>query len=393
LLSQPAFASDKKPAEPAEAEIAKLVRYLGSPEFRDRQTASARLLEIGPKALTALRTGTKNPDAEVARRCEGLIVQIRAADREALISGKKDLPGLAGKRFKELVGDSKASRTLFADMVDDDRRAAVAEQAAAEPVKAAKLYRDEVAWVEEAWKRKLIELDGQRLGRDPGSHFRQASYETVPPGEVVLSFFLGTFPLAAGDSDAADVNATLKATFISLANYGDTAPFRKLFVTWLENRRDPKAVTSGLYAALYGVVPEAAPVARRVASDSKSSAELLGTAVIALGNLGSAEDSPLLVSLRNDTRTYKVPEIVDKVVKRTVEVQVRDQAAAMSLLLRRTRVETYGFQITHPVVWWVSRGGRPFKTVDEFDSENDREAAHKRAWVWLDRQPKVTPKQ
>jgi hypothetical protein len=36
--------------------------------------------------------------------------------------------------------------------------------------------------------------------------------------------------------------------------------------------------------------------------------------------------------------------------------------------------------------------GRPFKTVDEFESEKDRQAAHKKAWAWLDRQPMVTPK-
>jgi hypothetical protein len=386
-LCRPSLASDKPLADPPDAEIAKLVRHLGSPEFRDRQKASVRLLEIGPTALAALRAGTENSDAEVARRCEGLVVQIRAAERDALITGKKDLPGQAGKRFKELVGDSKAARTLFADMIDDERRAAVAELAATDRAKAAKLYRGEVAWVEDVWKRKLAELDGLRLGRDPERHFRRASQEAIPPGAVVLAFFLGAYSLGVGEPDAPDVEAVLKASFVDLATLGETRPFRKLFATWLENRRDPTALRSGVDGALFAAVPEVVPVARRPAAEPKAPASVLGPALVALGNYGSLEDLPAISSFRSDTRTYQSY----KIGNRTLEVQLRDQAAAMSLLIRRTRAQSYGFQHAVLTAWWSD--ARHFKTAQEFNSDRDREAAHKKAWAWLDQQPKVTPKQ
>jgi hypothetical protein len=348
------------------------------------------LLEIGLRALPELRTGTANPDAEVASRCVELTKQIRAAEREAIISGKKNMPGEAGKRFKELVGDSKGSRTLFADMLENERRAAVAELVAADPAKATVFYRAEVAYVDQTWKKRFAELDGQAAKPQTKMKLRMASQETVPPGEVVLVFLLGSYPLPAGENDVADVESVLKASFIDLATLGGFAePFRKLFVVWLEQRRDQNAVKAGLYGALFGVIPEAAPVARRVLADKKSETSLADTAALVLGNLGSVDDLSLLEALRDDTRTY-ASVAATKVGEETVKVQVRDQATAMSLQLRKAQSFTYGFNFTQPSAWWAAQYGRPFKTVQHFDSDKEREAAHKKAWSWLDRQPKAS---
>jgi WD40 repeat protein len=61
-------------AEPAQAaEIARLIKQLGSDEFADREKASKRLGEIGEPALPALRKAAGSDDAEVRERARRLI--------------------------------------------------------------------------------------------------------------------------------------------------------------------------------------------------------------------------------------------------------------------------------------------------------------------------------
>jgi hypothetical protein len=390
IISAPsAFAAD-----PPEPDIAKLVRYLGSPEFRDRQKAQTRLLEIGPTALPELRIGTKYPDAEVARACEVLVGQIRSAERQAIISGKKDMPGNAGKRFKDLVGDSKSARTLFVDMVEDERRALVAEQAAAKPASVAPIYRAEASWVEETWKKRFAEFEGRALTPEVRVKLRRASQEAVTPGEVTLVLFLGSYALPAVEKDASDVDAVLKASFLDVANLdGFKEPFRKLFVTWLENRRDEKAVKSGLSGAMFAIIPEAVPIARRVIADPKAEASLLGTSALMLGNFGSLDDLALLEKLRNDARLYSTV-LTQKIADEVVQVQVRDQAIGMCIQLRnrKTRFETSGFEFGSPSPWWGALYSRPYKSVQQFESDKARETAHVKAWAWLERQAKEASK-
>src|SRR4051812_16046986 len=106
----PAFGADPPTVD---AEVAGLIKDLGSPRFAVRETAVQRLVELGPKAKAAVLAGTKDADPEVARRCEVALPRIQAQERKALVEGTGDWPAPAGVRFKELVGDSKEARSLF----------------------------------------------------------------------------------------------------------------------------------------------------------------------------------------------------------------------------------------------------------------------------------------
>lgn len=386
LASRPVLADEKKP-DPLDAEVAKLVRYLGSPEFNDREKAEARLMELGLKALTGLRAGFNHHDLEVASRCEKIATRIRAAEREAIISGKKDMPGEAGKRFKELVGDSKASRTLFVYMTDDDRRGASVERAASDPAKADQVYREETGLVEQAWKKRFLEFNGVRLTRKT----RQASQETVTPGDVVEVLFLGSYPLPAGAKDESQVESVFKASFMDIATLeAYKEPVRKLFVKWLENRREANAIRTGLNAALRAYIPEAVPTARRIVLDPKSDASLVGVALLVLGNLGSLNELAALATLREDKRTYDSFES-GKVTDTKVQLQVRDQATGMSLLLRKIQLFP-GVTVDSVHGEWWTFGGQAYKSVKHFESDKEREIGLAKAWNWLERQPKVEPK-
>ena len=73
-----AAAAQPEPAEPAPAaaaaehgdpaKVAEAIRQLGAAEFAEREAATARLLEIGPPAVSALREAARSDDPEVNAR-------------------------------------------------------------------------------------------------------------------------------------------------------------------------------------------------------------------------------------------------------------------------------------------------------------------------------------
>src|SRR5690242_11836791 len=67
---------DKIAKEPDAAAIARLVKQLGSSDFRERETATKALAAIGLPALEALRNASKDIDVEVAQRATRLVTSI-----------------------------------------------------------------------------------------------------------------------------------------------------------------------------------------------------------------------------------------------------------------------------------------------------------------------------
>lgn len=198
--ASPAVAQDSTAAE-------KLVRQLGSKSFAEREAAEPKLLALGHEAVDAVRAGTRSDDAEVVRRCERLLPKIRAAIHDGLISGKMALPGKAGTTFKEIVGNSAESRTLFATMVQDDRRAEIAELAASDQRRAASLYAAEVA----------------RVKADP---------KKVAPGDAVLVIFVGVCAGPKAVGDPFDAYQAIQVSIIDLAVGPNGQSFVKLFNAW-----------------------------------------------------------------------------------------------------------------------------------------------------------------
>jgi hypothetical protein len=98
-------AASTAPADPAPtaeqaAEIAVLIRDLGSEKYPVRQSARKALLDIGRPALSALRTAAKDRDAEIAANAAGLIVEIETSLR-AKIRIKVRRPDASGE--KEII--------------------------------------------------------------------------------------------------------------------------------------------------------------------------------------------------------------------------------------------------------------------------------------------------
>ena len=360
--------SDESKADP---EVAKLVRELGSPRFAVREAAEKRLVELGPRVKSAVLAGTKDADPEVARRCEVVLPRTQAAERQALLDETGDWPAPAGRRFRDMVGDSKQSRKLFVEMIGNDRRAGLADAAAADPARAARHYRAQVGHLVSDLESKLPHA------RDSG---RLASPRAVP-GDVALTLFLGSFPADDGMPDSDQVAIVFQSGFFELATGPQKEEVRKLFAAWLAHRSDPAAVSAGLEVALNIGLADAVPIARRWITHPKASAPLAGWAALVLGTHGSTDDLTLLSALRSDKRVYRGN------AGTASEVQVRDVAAGMSLALRGHDVRAFGFYRVHVrPAWGKSEDLSPYMDVNWFGTPAERDAGHKRAWEWLDQQ-------
>ncbi|OWK41084.1 hypothetical protein [Fimbriiglobus ruber] len=101
-----------------------LVRRLGSDAYRERDRAMLELQKMGRVALPALRAGLEEPDPEVQLRTSLLVPRAEAEDLQAKIdtfladaAGKytHDLP--AWHRFRTTAGDDEPAKLLFTEIV------------------------------------------------------------------------------------------------------------------------------------------------------------------------------------------------------------------------------------------------------------------------------------
>ncbi len=384
-----ASGADKPKSKPVDAATA-LVQQLGDPDFATREAAGGKLRALGVKAILALQFGARDPNPEVAKRSREVLAAIKAAERQAFLAGKREPTTPAWKRFKELVGDTKASRELFAEMMADDRRAELVEKAEVSPEKAAEVYAAEVTRAADAGLKSYQQFVGQvpAVMTAPGQStpMAVASREAVPLGDATAVLFLGTHPLPKGAKDPS-ASWALRASFTDGVRGPQKEPLRKLFAIWLDRRTDPETIHDGLETALYASVPDALPIARRLVADPKLSAPRKGVAVLIVGNHGTKDDLPLLTACRSDARPYYEYTTLDKNKKR-FEIQVRDLAAAMSLNLSGQDFVKYGFQPIELHVWWVVSGPAPIKKISFLLTSEEWDAARKKAWDWLDAQPK-----
>jgi hypothetical protein len=80
-------------AEPDPAHIERLVRYLGSDQFSEREAATKALDALGEAALPALRKATRGDDPEVRRRAARLVESITGRLRAEALATIKRLGG------------------------------------------------------------------------------------------------------------------------------------------------------------------------------------------------------------------------------------------------------------------------------------------------------------
>lgn len=115
--------ADAKAGELSEAEIAKLLEQLGHEEFVVREAASAKLLRVGLPAEPGLAKAAASGNREVRVRAQRILTDVRRNDLERRLRlffnapiGSKEVTFPAWEAFQKDLGDTRASRRLFASM-------------------------------------------------------------------------------------------------------------------------------------------------------------------------------------------------------------------------------------------------------------------------------------
>ncbi len=124
LSAVPTSSAEQEGTPPEIENVAQeLVRKLGNAKFQEREAASRELTNLGLDARQAIEEGCKNPDPEIAARCESLIPLLRmlelqrrveefAADQEGRLENTLPL----GATYEKICGKDENARKFFVEL-------------------------------------------------------------------------------------------------------------------------------------------------------------------------------------------------------------------------------------------------------------------------------------
>jgi RNA polymerase sigma factor (sigma-70 family) len=389
------------PAQPPPPKPEALVKQLGSDEFAEREAAGKKLRSLGLAALPAIRAGMKDPDLEIRRRCEELLPRVYADSWAPFVEqfqadkdGKKDFNQPVWQRFKAIAGDSRQSRKIFAEMIEDPARVRALQGAATDPEAAGAVYAEEMARQLAERERKYREMV---ITWTPILLPKQG--EKPPPphrGDFATVLFLGCYPAKAGAAPKSEVETRYVDEGIMVTSSAFEGPMRKLYAGWAANRTDHESIRFALRTALRVESEGCLAVARRVAADAKLPSPIRASAFPVLAQFGGRADMALIEPLRDDTTVYgqeigddSGPPSEKPAPKPPPRIaQVRDMAVTMMLVIHGKEPSALGFDygLASPDAYfnwqyYVIAGG--------FRNDTDRAAAHRKAKAWLDARPKA----
>ena len=235
-----------------------------------------------PRSAVVARTSSSNSGPTGVRR-------LPAAFNADTTGGRKHEHPV-WNRFVELAGDSRISRTLFAEMIENPDNFARLDDAVGDPKRAAVQYTEVV---------RAISAQRDQLMRHT---FHVKVWPGESPAEFATILYLGACFSGDPKSPGPDKGVSY------LPTWGASKPLRgpsggpigKLFVAWLDRREDAGLLSSGLEIVFCHALADGLPIARRIAADAKLPATTRAAALPVLGRLGSVKDLPTCMALLND---------------------------------------------------------------------------------------------
>jgi hypothetical protein len=345
-----------------------------------------------------MQAGAEQGPSDASAAVQGLARQPELTDRSVTTQdAEKPVPtkdNLRGKEVKaaflKAAGDDEPARALLAEVLKDAHRAKVLNEAVQHPVRSGKLY------AAEQWR-----LWQKAVSTPPGA--TEADIPTAP--EIALSFLLGSHPSSAdalktepppNDSRitaayrAIESDLLCKSLQLELIDPKRRRPFARLMAGWMATRSDPGVVALGLAHARNYRLPEVVPVARQVVRNAKLKAQHRAVAALALADLGGPVELPTLRGLMDDKTVWSSFREGRDPDGPTFTVELRDVAVGASLLLTDQDPGEFGFPK------FRRQGAAELKLHEKlngglfaFTSDADRDAAHKKAKEWLDKQKKA----
>ena len=302
----------------------KLVTQLGHEQFKMREQASVKLIELGIVGSDALLAGRSSPNREIRYRSNKLFALVFEADLENRLEAfeRSDDPtqgyGLPGwQRFRKEVGTDATSRALFMSMQEQERKLL---QAVVDDNR----IRGEFARYCEHLEKQYL------LGRRPSN-----------TATIATLLFVGNDTrVHVTDSIRRMISVSCRdPDFIATIREGkNRTPLAKLVSNWIVRDAEHE-VWNVLYLGLITNVDRCLPYARQVLKTPQNNVERQLCALLCLAKFGKANDIPLLEELLDNKTVYAQSQLAARVI----ETQIRDVALAALVQITGQKPLDYGF--------------------------------------------------
>ena len=304
------------------ADAAALVRQLGDERFATRESATARLIQLGRSAKQSLEEGRTNADREIRGRCERILSIVEKLDFQrqlaAFAAGRtdreSDLPGW--KRYRSAYGDDAEARALFVEMQKSEPELMRAVEEGVHAVTKTVDFR-------------CIQLQqSQRAGGQAMNLGSIAALLFAMDDEQVTLNFQSAAALCSFCYQPTLANA--------IEDAGKRRMLRKMLGAWIK-RGD--GWTGYLSLAMRYDLKEGLAPAVKVLQNAGDEAYIRQNAILAVAKLGDESHLPSIEALLED----KSKCATQRMHNVTFETQLRDVALAAMLVMKKLDPKEFGF--------------------------------------------------
>jgi hypothetical protein len=385
-----------------------LVQQLGSEQFAEREKAELELAKMGRLARPALLEGANtDPSQEVRARCSSLLPKATALDIKAKLDVfladtegqyEHDLPGW--NQFRATVRNEwtlfgyqvwsdrsldKPARTVFADLIATHANRAVVIAAGGSDADLGQIV---------AARRQ--ELYNQKFPRAViiGGMIVQPGVRRDPTAEDIAALlFAETHVPSRFVPRTASISTLITASgFVAAARDTDERGrvYRAIAVAWLDSRLDPldmyQAMSLASAANNFNMPEHACRIAMRLFTMQGATAVYRGQAAATLARIGGREHIPLLEkAMKDEAILITIRENIPgkPIAERpTHDVQIRDVALAVSILLAGQKIEDYGFVDNLRSTGGVAGAATAYTYSRHYLPEGERKAAFEKWKKW-----------
>jgi hypothetical protein len=380
-----------------------LVQLLASEQYSEREKAELELAKMGRLARPVLlEAANTNPSQEVRARCTGLLPKATALDIKARLDvfladteGKyeHDLPGWNQFRATirgewtlfgyEIIANralDKAARSAFADLTSTHANRQV--------MMAADGPAAELGSIVSARRQELYYQKFPRSVVVNGMLVRPSNVRRDPtPDDIAALLFAESLVPSKVFGRAASISSLISASgFASAVNTtGDRAKvYRAIATAWLESRTDPVDMYQCMnLAGTLGLSEQGCRVAVRLLTSPGALGAYRGMAATTLARLGNKEHIPLLKKALADSavaytiqrRLAAKPNEIER-----HDVQIKDMALAVAVILSGQKIEDYGFVDAFKGNGGIS--GNTYSYNRYYIPDEDRKAMHEKWKAW-----------
>lgn len=354
-------------------EIDELIEKLGHSDYKLREASARKLLEIGAPAAEAIKKGQQSADVEISERCKKLYPLLWTLGLEKRLlkfiaaNGEQDTVELPfAKKWLETVGDTKASREMYANM--------------------ARVHSEKLRSIEENPDRLTFQISEFAKGLYVRNTSGLPNPKLTPISEpdVTLFFFLGSFGNVR--TQTLGISSTYYYQFFNsewfTANIGGEKPskeLRTLFSKWQEKERYLIVLRRSLDIAVQHQITECLPTMLKICKDTNTTMTTRAMAMMAFSRLGKKEQINDLEPFLKETA--QLTSLTFNGTRMTV--QFRDVALGAMIQMSGQSAKDFGF-VREPTSYNTITTYSHFAFADD----EQRDSAHAKFQKWRSEQPK-----